>query len=120
MSRLTLRLPESLHHQLSRLAELEGVSLNHYIVYSLTRQMKFVEEPSGLEASEKAYKEQMARLGVATAAEIEMAMSSREEVEPESELPSEVVLRLKNRMGETQAPPQATKGYQPQAPALGR
>ncbi len=37
MSRLTLRLPESLHQQLAREASREGVSLNHYIVYSLTR-----------------------------------------------------------------------------------
>jgi HicB family len=37
MSRLTLRLPESLHERLAREASREGVSLNHYIVYSLTR-----------------------------------------------------------------------------------
>lgn len=37
MSRLTLRLPESLHDQLDAQAEAEGVSLNHFIVYSLTR-----------------------------------------------------------------------------------
>ena len=39
MSRLTLRLPETLHEQLSQLAESEGVSLNQYIVYALTRQV---------------------------------------------------------------------------------
>lgn len=38
MSRLTLRLPETLHQQLVQLAEGEGVSLNQYIVYALTRQ----------------------------------------------------------------------------------
>lgn len=38
MSRLTLRLPETLHQQLAHLAESEGVSLNQYIVYALTRQ----------------------------------------------------------------------------------
>ena len=37
MSRLTLRLPESLHGQLTRQAQDEGVSLNHLIVYLLTR-----------------------------------------------------------------------------------
>ena len=37
MSRLTVRLPESLHHRLTQQAEREGVSLNHYIVYTLTR-----------------------------------------------------------------------------------
>lgn len=38
MSRLTLRLPQTLHQQLIRLAEAEGISLNQYIVYALTRQ----------------------------------------------------------------------------------
>jgi HicB family len=38
MSRLTLRLPETLHQQLTQVAEQEGVSLNQYIVYALTRQ----------------------------------------------------------------------------------
>jgi len=37
MSRLTVRLPESLHERLTQQAQREGVSLNHYIVYSLTR-----------------------------------------------------------------------------------
>lgn len=37
MARLTLRLPESLHRELEEQAEREGVSLNQYIVFSLTR-----------------------------------------------------------------------------------
>lgn len=37
MSRMTLRLPESLHRQLTEQARQEGVSLNQYLVYSLTR-----------------------------------------------------------------------------------
>jgi hypothetical protein len=39
MSRLTLRLPDTLHHQLSDAAKSEGISLNQYIVYALTRQV---------------------------------------------------------------------------------
>ena len=38
MSRLTLRLPDSLHRQLSDQAKQEGISLNQYIVYALTRE----------------------------------------------------------------------------------
>jgi hypothetical protein len=37
MSQLTLDLPESLRAELERQAEREGVSLQHYIVYLLTR-----------------------------------------------------------------------------------
>ena len=37
MSRLTLRLPESLHQNLVQQAKAEGASLNQMIVYLLTR-----------------------------------------------------------------------------------
>ncbi len=37
MSRLTLRLPETLHQSLAQQAKTEGVSLNQLIVYQLTR-----------------------------------------------------------------------------------
>jgi hypothetical protein len=37
MSQLTLDLPDSLRLELERQAEREGVTLQHYIVYSLTR-----------------------------------------------------------------------------------
>lgn len=39
MSRLTLRLPETLLQQLTNLAGQEGISLNQYIVYALTPQV---------------------------------------------------------------------------------
>ena len=38
MSRLTVRLPDTLHRQLEVLAKSENVSLNQYIVYALTQQ----------------------------------------------------------------------------------
>lgn len=37
MVRFTLRLPESLHEALAHRAEQEGVSLNQYLVYTLTK-----------------------------------------------------------------------------------
>lgn len=37
MARLSLRLPDSLHDQLVARAKAEGVSLNQYLVYTLTR-----------------------------------------------------------------------------------
>ena len=37
MARLTLRLPDSLHDAIASLADKEGVSLNHYVVYALTQ-----------------------------------------------------------------------------------
>lgn len=39
MRRLTLRLPETLFHRLELLAASEGISLNQYLVYSLTQSV---------------------------------------------------------------------------------
>ena len=39
MGRLTVRLPDTLHEQLKRIAEHENISMNQYIVYALTRQV---------------------------------------------------------------------------------
>ena len=39
MSRVTLQLPETLHRHLASQAQREGVSLQQYIVYALTRQL---------------------------------------------------------------------------------
>lgn len=39
MGRFTLRLPETLHSRFETRAQREGVSLNQYIVYTLTRQV---------------------------------------------------------------------------------
>ena len=40
MGRFTVRLPDSLHTALEEYAELEGVSLNQFVVYALTQQVK--------------------------------------------------------------------------------
>lgn len=53
MSRLTVRLPESLHQRLAQQAEREGVSLNHYIVYTLTRTVTAAD----LEGQRRAFEE---------------------------------------------------------------
>lgn len=43
MSQLTLDLPESLYQQLADQAQREGVSLQHYIIYTLTRMLTAVD-----------------------------------------------------------------------------
>lgn len=57
MGRLTLRLPDTLHQQLASLAEKEGMSLNQFIVYALTRQVSAV---SSVQHQEVAYAAQAA------------------------------------------------------------
>lgn len=53
MSRLTVRLPDSLHRLLTDQADREGISLNHYIVYSLTRSVTAAD----LESQRKTFEE---------------------------------------------------------------
>ena len=102
MSRLTLRLPETLHRQLEALAQSENTSLNQYIVYALTRQATIAYSVQSL--PEKAIAEQKAHytallqnLGQASFDEIENAMAERQAVEPEAGLTPDVVQAIKKR-----------------------
>ncbi len=103
MSRLTLRLPETLHRQLEQLAQNEETSLNQYIVYALTRQVTLAYTVQAL--PEKAIAEQKAsysallqNLGRASFEEIEQALAEREQVEPEEGLTPEVIQAIKKRI----------------------
>lgn len=109
MSRLTLRLPDSLHGQLEALAEQEAVSLNQYIVYALTRQVTLAYTVQHV--PEKAIREQRAAynallqsLGQASAAEIAAALDAREAVTPEEGLTTEVLERLQQRRAKGELP----------------
>lgn len=100
MSRLTLRLPETLHQQLVHLAEGEGISLNQYIVYALTRQatsaysVQAIPELAVTQQRE-AFNALLDRLGQASPTEIESILAEREVVKPEKELSAEVIANLK-------------------------
>lgn len=103
MSRLTLRLPETLHQQLTHLAETEGVSLNQYIVYALTRQAALgyaiqVVPEAEVEQQQQAFQLLIKQLGQASSAEIESVLATREQTEPEVDLSSDVVARLQERI----------------------
>ncbi len=83
MSRLTLRLPESLHRQLHTLAEREAVSLNQYIVFALTRQatVAYTVQPVTDEtrAEQKiAFAQLLNNLGAASDAEIKATLAQRQ------------------------------------------
>ncbi len=107
MSRLTLRLPQTLHVHLADLAESEGVSLNQYIVYALSRQatlaytLQSVPEES-IEQQQAAFTALLQSLGTATFDEIETLMAEREAVEPETGLTPEVMQKLQQRIIEKQ------------------
>lgn len=109
MSRLTVRLPETLHQQLENLAAQEAVSLNQYIVYALTRQitLAYTVQPipdMHVRQQQAAYTALLQSLGSATFREIEAAMAERDQVEPEEGLTPEVVQALKKRIKGLAAP----------------
>jgi hypothetical protein len=103
MSRLTLRLPDTLHHQLIHLAESEGVSLNQYIVYALTRQsfsnytVQPVPQPE-TNQQQPDFTNLLQKLGKASPTEIEVALSEREMVEPEKELTPEIIAQFQQQL----------------------
>ncbi len=103
MSRLTLRLPETLHQQLANLAQGEGISLNQYIVYALTRQVSSTYKVEAIskediEKQQENFNYLLAQLGKADAEEIERVLSKRELVEPEPELTPDIINRLKEKI----------------------
>ncbi|MGB3515536.1 MAG: YlcI/YnfO family protein [Elainellaceae cyanobacterium] len=103
MSRLTLRLPETLHQQLIHLAESEGVSLNQYIVYALTRQaaLAYTVQTTPIEEAnqqQQAFQALIKELGLTSLAEVKSVLDRREVVQPEEELSSEIVARFQQRI----------------------
>lgn len=103
MSRLTLRLPETLHQHLIRLADNEGISLNQYIVYALTRQATLSGElvampQSALDEQRAAFAGLLERLGTASPGQIRAALDARDPASDEAELSPEIVERLRRRL----------------------
>lgn len=103
MSRLTLRLPNTLHDQIRALAEYENISINQYVVFALTRQVTQAYEAQ--QVPDKAIRQQRAAytallksLGQASFEEIKEVLDEREEVEPETGLTPDVVEKLQNRI----------------------
>ena len=103
MRRLTLRLPETLHQRLVQLAEGEGVSLNQYIVYALTRQAALA---YGIQAvpdadvaqQQQAFQSLIKQLGQASLPEIKSVLATRETTDAEADLSADIVERLQERI----------------------
>jgi predicted HicB family RNase H-like nuclease len=105
MSRLTLRLPETLHRQLETMAKREQTSLNQYIVYALTRQA--AEAYTVQESSEEAVIQQrvtfdamLQSLGQASSEQVEKILAQRKQTRPERELSPKIVKRVQKHLAE--------------------
>lgn len=103
MGQLTLRLPESLRHQLETLARGKGVTVNQYVLSALSRQVKqayTVEAVPEKDITKQraAFADLLNSLGKASFSEMEKLMREREVVKPEKGLNPKVVTRLRNRI----------------------
>jgi hypothetical protein len=86
MGRLTVRLPETLHKELTALANREGVSLNQYIVFALTRQATLADSIQTVPEQEvsrqlASFESLLQSLGQALPEEIETVLDEREPTE---------------------------------------
>lgn len=103
MSRLTLRLPTSMHEMLEERAREEGVSMNQFIVYALARQLtgdKLVQAvPEQVVAEQRAhYRTLLDTLGRASHADIRKALDERDPADPETGLTSDVVAKIRESL----------------------
>jgi predicted HicB family RNase H-like nuclease len=103
MSRLTLRLPDTLHEQIRALAKHENVSINQYVVYALTRQV--THDYTVQAVPEKMIRQQRAasitllqNLGEASFEQIQAVLREREEVEPEVGLTPAIIEKMQARI----------------------
>jgi hypothetical protein len=126
MGQFTLHLPKTLYVELDGLAKREGISLNQYIVYTLTQKataeriawheeqlipkrakvLDNIKAVPSMQVAEQyeAYAALLSRLGrEATDEEVEKYLSEREQVTPEAELEQEAVRRLKESIKAKQA-----------------
>lgn len=100
MSRLTLRLPDTLHKLLSKRANREGISLNQYIVYALTREATLshiIQPVSDTDSQSTEFTILLEKLGRASFDEIRSVMDDRESVAPENGLSPDRVARLERK-----------------------
>ncbi|QYX34366.1 toxin-antitoxin system HicB family antitoxin [Sphaerospermopsis torques-reginae ITEP-024] len=84
-------------------AETEGISLNQYIVYALTRQVvstDFIQATPEKEISEQeqSFQTLLQRLGKASESQIQSVLAEREVVEPEEELSDEIIASLQQKI----------------------
>ncbi len=104
MGRFTLRLPSTLHEEWEARAAREGVSLNQYMVYMMTRQVasRYTIEvvPEGQIREQRAqYEALLASLGDPSLEATQAFLDAREEAPEAEQVPSELRARLEEKWG---------------------
>ncbi|WP_089938285.1 hypothetical protein [Candidatus Entotheonella palauensis] len=105
MAQLQLALPDTLQYQLEKLAQQEGVSLQQYILYILSRQVNLAHtlhmiSEDDISQQEINYIHLRQQWGKASPKQIEALLATRKEVDPEPELKPEVIEKLHRLMDE--------------------
>lgn len=103
MGRFTLRLPQTLHDELEIRAQNEGVSLNQYIVYTLTRQVAStytiqVLPEKTINEQKESYAKLLDSLGDSSISATKAFLAERDKGQPEEELTAEITARLSEKM----------------------
>lgn len=95
MGRLSLKLPESLHEQLTAQAQQEGISLNQYLLYLLAQRAATYRvgavSAEDVDRQRAGYLRLLEKLGPTSHEAIREALEAREPGEPEPGLTPELV-----------------------------
>ncbi len=90
MARLSLRLPETLHHRLTLQARQEGISLNQFLVFLLAERSRpaysVVPADKTVEEQKAAFARLRERLGSASDEEVWEILDEREPAPPEADV----------------------------------
>ncbi len=103
MSQLTVTLPDTLQQELSALAQFEGVPLNQYILYALTRQVALAYRAwklpeANVQTQQGEFSALLAQLGEASPQAVQQVLQEREPAPAESELSKAAMRRLQEKL----------------------
>lgn len=103
MRRFTLRLPETLYQRLELLASSEGVSLNQYLLYSLTQHAArayrvYPVAKEEIERQQAKYDELIKALGTVPDSEFDAIVAEGDVAEPNSLVAPELAARLEAKI----------------------
>ena len=106
MRRFTLRLPETLFQRLALLADSEGVSLNQYLIYSLTHHAARAYRVDPVSKDEIArqhaqYDALLEALGSVSESAFDAILAEGEPVEADARLDADLVARIEAKIAAT-------------------
>jgi len=103
MGRFTVRLPDTLHHELESRAQQEGVSLNQYVVYALTQKVTpaytiQVLPDADIRRQGERFHALLKRLGTLHRNEMRDFLDSREVEEPEEPETAALIAQIEEKL----------------------